>query len=174
MVVVLSVGVGRLIIWIGAFVLLGTFLVVKGFTGLERKLASSLLRTTIPSRVAPNPVFGTVQKSVFEKARDLMISRESWAGIGYLLMKFPLGIISFVLTVTLMSVSLAFTVSPFLAVYEPLSMDIGPYKIDTPLEAAPFSILGLVLMFFSLHILNGLAWVHAGWAKLCLKRLPTR
>jgi len=172
LVVGLALGVGTLIIWVGAFVLLGTFLGVKVLTGLERKLASGLLQTTIPSRVVSTPVYRNPDRTVFEKARDLMISRESWAGIGYLLVKFPLGIISLVLTFALLTLSLSLLASPVLAVVQPQNLNVGAWKIDTPYEAAPFALVGVVVMFLSLHILNGLAWLHACWAKLCLKRLP--
>lgn len=173
LVVGISTGVGTLIVWVGAFVLLGTFLGVKGLTAFERKLTGVLLRTSIPSRNISTPFQPNVNRTVFEKARALMISRESWAGVVYLLVKFPLGVASFVLTVTLISVSLGLTVSPIAAMIPPLDMEIGSWSINTPYEAAPFAIAGILLMFISFHILNGMAWLHAWWAKLCLKRLPT-
>lgn len=172
LVVGLSLGIGTAIIWIGAFVLIGTFLAVKGFTAFERKIASGLLQTTIPSRTVARPLPINVERTVFEKAWALMTSRESWAGIVYLLVKFPMGIVSFVLAVALIPTALTLTVSPLLSMIPPLEMNLGAWKIDTPYEAAPFSLVGIVLMFFSLHILNGMAWLHAQWAKLCLKRLP--
>ncbi len=168
----LSLGVGTAIIWIGAFVLLGTFLGIKGLTTLERKLARGLLQTSIPSRIVSNPIQPNSNRTIFEQARRLMTSRESWAGAGYLLVKFPMGIVSFVLTVTLISVSLGLSLSPIAAMIPPMNMQIDSWSIDTPYEAAPFSAAGLLLMFCSLHILNGMAWLHASWAKLCLKRLP--
>ena len=67
-VVGLSLGLGTLIIWIGAFILLGVFLAVRGFTAFERKLASSLLQTTIPSRSVTNAMLYNVEKSVNEHA----------------------------------------------------------------------------------------------------------
>ena len=39
----LSVGIGTLIIWVGFFVLLGTFLLARGFGSMERGLVSSML-----------------------------------------------------------------------------------------------------------------------------------
>ena len=172
LVVGLSLGVGTAIVWIGLFVLLGTFLAVKGFTALERQLAKVLLQTSIPARVAAFPTSSHSNQTVFEKARDLMTSRESWAGIGYLLVKFPLGLVSFVLTLALIPVSLGLVVSPIVAMIPPLNMNIGSWEIDTPFEAAPFAVAGVLLSLFSLNIINGMAWLHASWAKLCLKRLP--
>ena len=168
----LSVGIGTLIVWVGALVLLGTFLLVKGFTGIERGLAAKLLRTTIPPRQTNRPTWPAEQKTAFEKAKSLFFNRETWAGIAYLLVKFPLGIVSFVLTVTLIPVSLGLMVTPIVSLIPPLDLRIDRWAIDTPIEAAPFAALGLFLFFFSIHILNGMAWLHAQWGKLCLKRLP--
>ena len=172
LIVGLSLGVGTAIIWIGLFVLLGTFLAVRGFMALERQLAKVLLRTSIPARQVSYPDRIHTNQTVFEKARQLMTSRESWAGIGYLLVKFPLGLVSFVFTLSLIPISLALTVSPIVAMIPPLDMHIGSWEVDTPYEAAPFAVVGVALTFFSLNIINGMAWLHASWAKLCLKRLP--
>jgi hypothetical protein len=170
----LATGVGTLIVWVGAFVLLGTFLAVRGFTALERSLARSLLQTTIPFRRSRYPAGQDIGKPVLARARDLLVSRESWAGIGYLFGKFPLGIVSFVLTVVFLSVPLAMLVTPLTLLIPGLDQEIGDWRIDTPAEAAPFAVAGFLLSFLSLHLLNGMAWVHSHWAMLCLKRLPHR
>ena len=172
LIVGLSVGLGTLIIWIGAFVLLGTFLLVRGFTAIERKLARVLLRTTIPPRRPQASLQPADNKSVVEKAKHLVLNRENWSGIAYLLLKFPMGIVSFVLTVALIPVSVALMLTPITLLIPPVTPNIENWAIDTPIETAPFAFLGLILFFLSAHILNGMAWLHAQWAKLCLKRLP--
>ncbi|MEL7498882.1 MAG: protein kinase [Planctomycetota bacterium] len=172
LIVGLSLGVSTAIIWIGLFILLGTFLGIKGFTALERRLAQGLLRTSIPSRVVTNATQSNSDRTVLEQAKALMTSRESWAGIGYLLVKFPMGVLSLVLTVTLIPVSLVLSLTPVIAMIQPQKLQIGSWLIDTPYESAPFAVVGILLMICSLHILNGMAWLHASWAKLCLKRLP--
>lgn len=172
LIVGLSLGLGTLIIWIGAFILLGTFLAVRGFTKMERELAGSMLRTSIPPR---RPVVGrdtAGHPSAFARAKNLVLSRENWAGIVYLLVKFPLGIASFVLTVSLLPASVALMLTPITLFIPPVESSIGNWVIDTPIETAPFAFLGLVIFFLSAHILNGMAWLHAQWARLCLKRLP--
>lgn len=173
LVVGMALGFGMSLLWLGAFVLLGTFLTVRGFTAFERKLARGLLRTSIPPlRSARRQTQPNSQRTIFEKSRALVTSKESWTGIGYLLLKFPMGLASFVLTVCLVPVSIALALSPVLVTIPPLEMEMGDWIVDTPLEAAPFSIAGIMLGFFALHILNGMAWLHAKWAKLCLKRMP--
>lgn len=168
----LSVGIGTAIVWVGLFILLGTFWLVKWLTAFERQLATSFLRVSIPPRHATSPFPSHADLTLLERAKVLMTSRESWAGIGYLLVKFPLGLVSFVVTLALIPASLGLALTPIAAMIPPLEMNIGSWEIDTPMEAAPFAIVGFLLLFFSLNIINGLAWLHAAWARLCLKRLP--
>ncbi len=107
LVVFLSLGLGTLIIWIGAFILLMTFMAVRGFTAMERHLTVSMLRTSIPDRRPRYSPAPPTHQSTFDRAKRLVFSRESWAGIVYLMVKFPLGVVSFVLTVALLPVSIA-------------------------------------------------------------------
>ncbi|MFK7820366.1 MAG: protein kinase [Planctomycetaceae bacterium] len=172
LVIGLSLGLTTVIVWVGLFVFLGTFLAVKGLTEFERMLAHSLLRTSIPSRVVSNSVEPTADRTVLQKARDLMVSREGWAGIGYLLVKFPVGLITLFVTGGLLSLSIGLILMPILERQPAANLTVGSWKIDTPFEAALLSAGGFVLLFFSLHIFNGMAWLHAAWAKLCLRRLP--
>ena len=168
----MATGIGTLIVWVGALILLGTFLGIKALTAIERKLVTMLLRTTIPPRERPNSNWPPNQRSAFERAKALILSRESWAGVGFLLLKLPMGIVSFVVTVTLLATSIGLTCMPILSMIPPLDLRVGPFRIDAPYEAAPFAAAGLILLFVSLHVINGLACIHAKWATLCLKRLP--
>ena len=91
-VVGLSVGIGTVIVWIGLFILLGTFLAIRGLTAMDRTLVSGLLNTQVPMRFQPR----RKGKNVLESARLLAFNRETWLGVLYLLGKLPLGIISLV------------------------------------------------------------------------------
>jgi hypothetical protein len=86
--------------------------------------------------------------------------------------KFPLGILSFVATIALMSTSISMALAPLSTLIPPLEMNIGPWEVDSPFEAAPLALIGFPLFFISLHLLNGLAWTHSKLARICLKRLP--
>ncbi|MEL6106015.1 MAG: protein kinase [Planctomycetota bacterium] len=167
-----SLGVTTAIVWVGLFVLLGTFLAVNGITRLERRLARGLLRTAIPPRALATDVGLNTNRTVLEKARDLMVSRESWAGVGYLLVKFPLALVTLVVISVLLTSSAAMIVLPFLDRSASANLAVGTWKFDTPSERVLTSLAGFVLLSVSLQLLNALAWVHASWARLCLKRSP--
>ncbi|MFT5299797.1 MAG: hypothetical protein ACI87E_003491 [Mariniblastus sp.] len=171
-VVGLSVGFSTLIIWVGALILVLTFLGIKAATGIERRLAVHMLGISIPLRATTAANWPPQKKTIFEKAKSLIFSRESWAGAGYLLAKLPLGIVSFTAVIALMAVSVGLMASPALTMIDSLIIEFADFEITRPYQAAPLALAGLVTFILSLHIFKGLAWIHGQWAKICLKRLP--
>jgi hypothetical protein len=90
--------------------------------------------------------------------------------MAFLLLKFPLGIASFVAAVTSLSISLSFLLMPFFYRWDTAS--IGYWNIDTLPEALLCSILGALLLIASLHLLNGFAWVWRGLSRVLLGQRP--
>ena len=172
----LSTGVSTLIVWIGILILLGFFLGLRGIVWLERWLTTALLNTRIPAKQQLEPptltATSNTKESWVEKAKALFFSSESWAAVGYCILKFPLSIISFVVTVALIPMSLAFCATPILTLISPEpGISIEGWHIDHPGEAMPVFMVGFLLLMFSFSIINRLAWLHAQLAKLCLKRV---
>ncbi len=164
-VVGLSVGLGTLIIWIGIFVLLGTFLLVRGYMMLEHGLTVSLLNTSIHR--AP-PIHDNRQLGVLDRAKHLAFTGRTWWGILYLLVRFPLGILSFVSLVVSMSVPLALISTVIIYRFPWANISVGPWAVDNGPAAAAMAVLGLCLILPAFHVVNGVAWLNAQWAKLCL------
>jgi hypothetical protein len=96
----------------------------------------------------------------------------TWKSLVYLLAKFPLGIISFVVLVTLLTVTLGFLSAPAIYRFFPMQMMYfggTPYiVIDTLWEAIACFFVGAALLFPTLHVLNGLAWISGRFARLML------
>ncbi len=161
-----STGIGTLVVWIGIFVLLGTFLAVRGFMTLEREMTRGMLRTGVP-RVhyrAPGP-----GQPVLERAKHLAFSGETWTGVLYLLSRFPLGIVSFVVLVTSLSVPLAMLSAPVLwGVFE-LPMNEGMMTIDSMPEALAVCGVGFLCLPLSTWLINRAAWLNSRWSRLCLR-----
>jgi signal transduction histidine kinase len=99
----LSLGVGLAIIWIGIVILFVAVLTWRGLGAVERGLAAALLGETIDPPVSPT-VTGS---SYAKKARAILSDSYTWRSFAWLLLRFPLGIAGFVVTV----VSIAITVS---------------------------------------------------------------
>lgn len=169
----LSLGISLSIIWVGIPILL---LVGTGWWFLakfEREMAIHWLKEEIPSMILP-PV---ERKSTWEYFKRYFFNPVTWKSPLYLIMKFPLGIATFVILVTLVSLSLVFWTLPL--TYELYDFQIGGFfspqsawQIDSIGEAFLGTLTGLLLWPFTMQITNGLAWVHAKFARLMLSVDP--
>jgi hypothetical protein len=164
----ISVGIGTIIIWIGILILA---VVIAGWwlmAGFERVMAISLLKVDIP----PMSTEKTEKAGTsLEKLGAYLSNPVTWKGLVYLLVKFPLGTLSFVVLVTLTATTVAFIAAPFIFPFFPMVVDLSnntSFIIDTLAEASILFVIGLVLLFVSLHIFNGLAWVSGQFAKVML------
>jgi len=157
LVVGLSVGLGLTIVWVGlpilALVLAGSF----GLAALERQLAIHLLGAQVPPMALPAAAGATL----WQRARAFLSNPVTWKGVGYLAVKFPLGLASFVLLVTLVSTAGALLVTPFLYPWLPIELFDRP--VDNLGLALACGAAGAVLGLLSLNLFNLLA---AGWRQL--------
>jgi len=86
---------------------------------------------------------------------------KTYLNIIYLLLLFPLGIISFTIVVTLLAISLSLIITPFYAPFA--EMTIGTF-IVTALHlkiilSLIVCIIGIFILIGSLYIINGLSWL---------------
>ncbi len=159
----LAAGIGTLIVWVGFFILLGTFLLARGFGTLERGLVSSMLRTPLAPRRLPVDQ----ERTNFERAKRMFIDKRTWLSVLYLIGKFPLGILSFVAAVVFLVVPIALIASPALSQFWWFQVQVPGYDAKSAVAFLPF--VGLLLLFVFTQLVNGLAWLQAGWARLCLR-----
>lgn len=169
LVVGLALGFGLLIIWVGipvlALVLAGTWLFVK----LERQLAIHLLGAELPPML---PAVRNPKGDLGGRLRDFLANPVTWKGMGYLAVKFPLGVATFVVCVVLTALSLSLLLAPFFLAWAPeplsLSVDGSLWIIDTPAEASLSSLVGLGLAVLAVNLFNVLA---LAWGKLAVALL---
>ncbi|MFH1802800.1 MAG: sensor domain-containing protein [archaeon] len=136
----------------------------------ERKLTSALLDVTItPARSA-----AFKETTFLRKLTKHFTEPITWRSFACLLIKFPMGVLSFVLLVTLLAVSLSLIASPI--AYQ-ISLNTPNFEFATINGVQIFthayqtyflSIIGIILLFISLHILNGIAHVSGLIAKFLL------
>ena len=161
----ISLGIGLTIVWIGlpilALVIAGSW----GMAALERQMAIHLLGVAVP----PMMPAATEGRSAWQKIQDTLSNPVTWKGMGYLMVKFPLGLVSFVALVTLLTTSIALMASP-------LAYWFGEFYIDVPFywpfgdlaSAFLLGAIGVLLLFVSLNLLNGLAQVWKWMARTLL------
>ncbi|HYN20290.1 MAG TPA: sensor domain-containing protein [Thermoanaerobaculia bacterium] len=159
----LSVGLGLTIVWVGLPILAMVFAASWGMAALERRLAMVMLGADVPPMT---PQASGVQVDLWTTVKDFLANPVTWKGMGYLFLKFPLGIFSFVLTVTLLSISLGFILAPlaywFGDIYIPF------WEIDTMGETLILSAMGVLFLLVSMHLLNGLAMIWREIAEVML------
>jgi hypothetical protein len=177
LVVGLSLGVSLAIVWIGLVILVAVFAAWYGLAAFERQMAIWLLREEIPPMVRPDVAERSSSMTLWQKFTSALTNSVTWKGLFYLAAKFPLGILSFVVLVTLLSTSAALVAAPFYYMYVNVPANVmlnntiytnSVWYIDTPFEAALASIVGLLLLVVSLHVFNGLAWFSGKFARVML------
>ena len=177
----ISLDFGLLIIWVGVpilvLVLAGSWVLCE----LERVLAIGLLKEDIPPTVRED-LSGQVEADVqslssgerlfigmWRRSRVYLSNRLTWTGMLYLFLKFPLGIASFVIVVTLISVTGALLAAPIY--YSRAGVTWSVWTIDTLGEAFVLTLIGIPMVFISLHLMNLTALASGRLAQVMLGKL---
>jgi hypothetical protein len=165
----LSLGVGLMVIFIGIPILFCVLTACSSLGAFERNLARSLLDVNIPP-----PAVGPSVSGLFAKTKVLLQDPLTWKSLAFLMVRFPFGIISFVLLVVCLSISLSFTLAPVFYYVVPLhdSFQILLDRPDSAVGEAFLSFLGVVLLIASMHLMNGIALVWGRFAQVMLGSGP--
>ena len=201
----ISAGFGLLIIWVGVPFLALVLTIAWGLRQFERVLAVRLLKEDIspaadehPDGPAEGANLSTAERrfiGAWRRSRAHLSDRLTWTGIVYLLLKFPLGTASFVVTVTLISISFALLATPVLylvtdsalpawtldlsSIEGPSGWDLSLLEellsfsgtdIDTFWESLVFTLAGVPMALVTLHLLNGAAFLQGRLARVMLGR----
>lgn len=167
LVVGLSLGVGLAILLVGIFILLAVLLCWWAFAAFERQMTISLLREKIPPMVRPE----TRGRPLLDQFVALLGNAVTWKSLVYLLVKFPLGIVCFSVSVTMIALTAAFLTAPLTYRFLPLEVWVtwnNVWRLDTIGAAIGGFFVGVLLFFVTLHVTNFLAWVSAKFAKVML------
>jgi hypothetical protein len=142
----LSVGAGTAVILVGFLVLAVAFGLARLFGGLEREITKALLGATFETR-PPMP----------RGVRAILTDGRSWSTVIYLLIRFPLGIASFVTSVIFL-VSIPIMAAPLVYTFFPYSIfQIDGTMVTTSEEALLMSLIGCLLFLVCAHVINGIA-----------------
>ena len=161
----LSLGFGMIVLIVGIPMLL---LVLGGSWVLcefERRMTIALLKEEIP-KSSEQPA----SDNWWDRFKAFMGDRVTWTGILYLLLKFPIGIASFTIAVTLVSLTLGLLFAP---AYSWTSDPViwGSWEFN-PFPWSWFGpLLGIPLVFISLHLMNVTAFASGRFARVMLGKL---
>jgi hypothetical protein len=171
----LALGIPLVIIWLGVPILLLVGVISWALASFERYLAINWLKEDVPAMVHPS----SEGDDLWTRFRAHFTNPVTWKSLLYLFMKFPLGIATFVVVVTLVSMTLGFLTMPITYPYLQdfqVGVSLGPglpgWQIDSMSDAVLAALIGLMLWPVTLHVMNGLAWLHAKFAKVMLSVDP--
>lgn len=109
MVIGFALGIGTLILWIGLPILFVTVVLIRGMAVVERHMVSSLLRVPIAPRTRQH---NDAPRTFWRRFGSMIRDPYTWTSAIYMLLKLPVGIISFTLALALPIVSAAVTLLP--------------------------------------------------------------
>ena len=150
-----SLGAGLLITLVGIPILVAMIFVTYILGDLDRKMTSLLLGVNIAKPEA--------RPSNDDSARAILVAQvkslQFWKELGYLLLKLPLGMVSFTISIGLVAASLSCIAAPFILIYFPQAqMQIGNgFEINTMQRAVVMSVVGLGLGAISVAAINSYA-----------------
>lgn len=141
---------------------------VRGLALLEGRLVEALLGVRMPRR----PLFTQQNLKWFDRLKELATDKHTWFSILYMFIQFILGIVYFVVSVTVFSVSLSLIASPFLQEIMKQSsiMDLNSCcMILAPTWSYPLLVLGGVLLWtIFMNLARGIGQLHGRMAKALL------
>lgn len=146
-----ALSLGLSLLWIGLLLAVAFVAIIWALSQFERLLSKWLLGEPLATAKSPSP-------KVWQWVRGVFKDSSTWKGAAFLLLKFPVGIACWVASVTAFALSAAFIVAPF-AEYRG-EVDFGLYSLQDPTGGWLLSLIGILLLFVTLHLHNamGLLW----------------
>lgn len=167
----LSVGVATVIIWIGVLILVLVMGASWLFILFERQLAIGLLQVKMDPLETPKT---REAQTFWKKIGAYLTNPTTWKGLLYLFLKFPLGIVYFCVLVTFVAVTFSFLGAPFYYSFFHAEVYLSPtyyWTVDTLGKAMALFVAGIPMLFVTLHVVNGMAWI-SGWLSKVLLGNP--
>ena len=164
-------GFPLLVLLVGLLILLAVFAGWWALAIFERQMAIWLLKEDIPP-MQPKNLAG---QDLWNQIVAHLTNPITWTSLLFLVLKFPLGLLSFVVATTLIALTGGLLTAPFVYPFVPLQVWFTwdrVWQIDTLGEAMIAFVAGVFIGLISLHILNGLAWVSGRFARLMLGAAP--
>ena len=174
----LSLSAGLSVLIIGLPVIVLFFGSVRGLALVEGRIVEAMLGVRMPRR----PPYPTQGLSLMKRIGAMFTDPRTWTTLFYMLLMLPLGIGYFTVTVTLLAVALAFIGAPVawaisqselsqLYVDHRITVDWG-FGTHVPGwgDAIGLCLIGIVLLFATLHLVRGLGRMHGEIARALLVR----
>jgi signal transduction histidine kinase len=157
LVTLLATGIGLAITIVGLPILALTLVLATWGARLERSLARGLLRV----HVDEPPTEVDEGKESWRRVLQLLTSERRWRSVLYLLLLLPVGLLEFVVAVTMWAIALGYLSAPFWwwAVSDADFLWDGN-RLDTPWEWALVVAGGFAALLAAPWLVRGCVWLH--------------
>lgn len=159
-----ALGLGLSVVVVGLFVLCGVLAWSHRAQVFERRLADGLLDTAITASPRPR-VTGRLAQG-----RADLADRSTWRGLAFLLLKLPVGVLSFALVASGLALTVGLLTMPLYYDVVPFDVRVVWWTIDTPFEALACVPLGALAAVLSLHLTTLAASASGRLARVSLAR----
>lgn len=149
---------------------------VRVLSLMEGRIVETMLGMRMPRR----PVYPAPPMGLMKRIGRMFTDLHTWTTICYMWLMLPLGIVYFTLAVTLLSVSVAFIASPlalavdrsgfgglFLDGQPLINWGLGFHEVGW-VDVSLLCMIGIVLLFATLHLARSLGTMHGHIAKVML------
>jgi len=157
---VLIIGIPLLVLFLGS---------VRVLSLVEGRLVEVLLGMRMPRR----PTYVGQGHGWLARIGAMFSDGRTWTTMLYFLLMLPLGIAYSVVFTTLLSLSLGFMLSPLALVFDrsfEINFGVWGAAADAPWLLPLFCLLGVVMLFSTLHLARGVGHLHGLMAKHLLVR----
>jgi uncharacterized membrane protein len=165
-----SLSLGTLILIIGLPLLVLFFGSIRVLSLVEGRIVEALLGQRMPRR----PLYTHRDRPWLSRIGDMFTDRRTWSTMLYLLLMLPLGIVYGILSTGLLSASLGMLAAPLLYFWDDSHVWVDGVSVTiSNAWAIPLvTLLGLILLFVTLHVARGVGHMHGWLAKQLLVRSP--
>jgi hypothetical protein len=165
-----AVGVSLLVVaLIGIPILVGLWYVTRWCANVERAVANALLGQSLDRVPMRAPALG----NLWARLRTMSGERDRGRELGFLMLRFPVGIVTFTAAVTTIATPLLVAYAPFVARYD--DEPFGDWALSSRMENVATSSwawllvpLGIALLIPAFHALNALARGCGRWTAAAL------
>jgi signal transduction histidine kinase len=161
LIVGLSVGIALAVLVIGLAILLATLAAWRAFAAVERGLARGLLGAPIP-----HPPSDRRDLPIIDRVRRWLRDPVTWKSLVFVALKFPLGLLSFAIVVSLGGFALTLLGAPLIVLWTPVT--VFGWIVTSWTEALPLFVAGVPAVLLVLHLCNGLGWLWALFGRVML------
>ncbi|MFF2483511.1 sensor domain-containing protein [Paenibacillus sp. NPDC058071] len=129
------------------------------------------IQTKIYTDITTEPCVKSVNLDVSNwlQVKKELLNPRNWTAIGWLLLKFPVGILSLISATLLYAAPVVLIAVPFL--YPFINLSFMGATVDTVAKAVMVSATGVILMMVSYRLAGRLACLIGGYTRLMIKHV---